>query len=92
MRNKGSGRTPFFLLCDISVLPFGNFLSPHMSFPAEELKEKSIWVTAVCPGPADTEFFERAEKYGSTLAIKKSFTLWTSIAPLPIVYTREVLL
>jgi hypothetical protein len=37
----------------------------------EELKEKSIWVTAVCPGPADTEFFERAEKYGSTLAIKK---------------------
>lgn len=37
----------------------------------EELKERSIWVTAVCPGPADTEFFERAEKYGSTLAIKK---------------------
>ncbi len=36
-----------------------------------ELKEKSIWVTAVCPGPADTEFFHRAEKYGSTLAIKK---------------------
>lgn len=37
----------------------------------EELKEKSIWVTAVCPGPVETEFFDIAEKYGSTLAIKK---------------------
>lgn len=37
----------------------------------EELKEKSIWVTAVCPGPVETEFFDIAEKYGSTLAVKK---------------------
>ncbi len=37
----------------------------------EELKEKSIWVTAVCPGPAETEFFDIAEKYGTTLAVKK---------------------
>lgn len=37
----------------------------------EELKEKSIWVTAVCPGPVDTEFFDIAEKYGRTLSIKK---------------------
>lgn len=37
----------------------------------EELKEKGIWVTAVCPGPVETEFFETAEKYGSTLAVKK---------------------
>lgn len=37
----------------------------------EELKEKAIWVTAVCPGPVETEFFDLAEKYGSTLAVKK---------------------
>lgn len=37
----------------------------------EELREKSIWVTAVCPGPVETEFFDIAEKYGSTLAVKK---------------------
>ncbi|HBA69090.1 MAG TPA: short-chain dehydrogenase [Lachnospiraceae bacterium] len=37
----------------------------------EELKGKGIWVTAVCPGPVETEFFETAEKYGSTLAVKK---------------------
>ncbi len=37
----------------------------------EELKGKSIWVTAVCPGPVETEFFDIAEKYGSTLAVKK---------------------
>ncbi len=37
----------------------------------EELKKKSIWVTAVCPGPVETEFFEIAEKYEATLAVKK---------------------
>ncbi len=37
----------------------------------EELKEKSIWVTTVCPGPVETEFFDIAEKYGTTLAVKK---------------------
>lgn len=37
----------------------------------EELKEKGIAVTAVCPGPVKTEFFERAEKDGKTLALKK---------------------
>lgn len=37
----------------------------------EELKKKGIWVTAVCPGPVETEFFGIAEKYGSTLAVKK---------------------
>ena len=30
-----------------------------------------IYVTAVCPGPVDTPFFDIAERYGSTLAIKK---------------------
>lgn len=43
----------------------------------EELREKKIWVTAVCPGPVETEFFDIAEKYGETLAIKK-LTLTTS--------------
>lgn len=37
----------------------------------EELKKKGIWVTTVCPGPVETEFFDVAEKYGSTLAVKK---------------------
>lgn len=36
-----------------------------------ELKKKNIYVTAVCPGPVDTPFFERAEKNGTTLRIKK---------------------
>lgn len=37
----------------------------------EELKPMGIYVTAVCPGPVDTPFFDIAERYGSTLAIKK---------------------
>lgn len=37
----------------------------------EDLKKRGIFVTAVCPGPVDTPFFDRAEKYGNTLAIKK---------------------
>lgn len=37
----------------------------------EELREKEIYVTSVCPGPVDTPFFDIAEKTGSTLAIKK---------------------
>lgn len=37
----------------------------------EELRKRSIHVTAVCPGPVDTEFFERAEKGSDTLFIKK---------------------
>ena len=37
----------------------------------KELKGRGISVTAVCPGPVDTPFFNRAEKDGFTLAIKK---------------------
>ena len=37
----------------------------------QELKKKKIYVTSVCPGPVDTEFFDIAEKYGKTLAVKK---------------------
>ena len=37
----------------------------------EELCSQGIYVTAVCPGPVDTPFFERAEQKASTLAIKK---------------------
>jgi len=37
----------------------------------QELLEREIYVTSVCPGPVDTPFFEIAEKSGSTLAIKK---------------------
>ncbi len=37
-----------------------------------ELKAKGIYVTAVCPGPVRTEFFEIAEKNGNkTLSLKK---------------------
>lgn len=39
----------------------------------EELKKRKICVTAVCPGPVETEFFNIAEKYNETLAIKKLF-------------------
>ena len=37
----------------------------------EELRKRQIYVTAVCPGPVNTEFFERAEKGSDTLFIKK---------------------
>ena len=37
-----------------------------------ELHDKQIYVTAVCPGPVKTEFFDVAEKYGTrTLSLKK---------------------
>lgn len=36
----------------------------------EELREKEIYVTAVCPGPVDTEFFQNAEKYSSRIKAK----------------------
>ena len=41
----------------------------------EELIPKEIFVTAVCPGPVDTPFFDRAETNGETLALKKHFTV-----------------
>ncbi len=37
----------------------------------EELRKKQIYVTTVCPGPVQTPFFDTAERYGQTLAIKK---------------------
>lgn len=37
----------------------------------EELRKRRIFITAVCPGPVDTEFFDRAEKGSDTLFIKK---------------------
>ena len=37
----------------------------------EELYKDKIYVTAVCPGPVDTEFFERAEKGAERLFIKQ---------------------
>lgn len=36
-----------------------------------ELEEKGIYVTAVCPGPVDTPFFDIAERTGTSLEIKK---------------------
>lgn len=38
---------------------------------ARELEDREIYVTAVCPGPVDTPFFDIAEKNGKTLGIKK---------------------
>lgn len=46
-----------------------------------ELSEKGITVTAVCPGPVDTPFFDIAEKTGSSLAIKK----YTMVSPVAVV-------
>lgn len=37
----------------------------------QELRKRQIFVTSVCPGPVDTEFFDIAEKYGKTLSVKK---------------------
>ena len=41
----------------------------------EELRQKEIYVTAVCPGPVKTPFFDRAETNGQTLALKKHFSV-----------------
>ena len=41
----------------------------------EELISKEIFVTAVCPGPVKTPFFDRAEAGGQTLALKKNFSV-----------------
>lgn len=38
---------------------------------SQELKERGILVTAVCPGPVKTEFFDNAEKYHSVKIYKK---------------------
>lgn len=38
-----------------------------------ELKKRGISVTAVCPGPVNTEFFDVAEKHGSNYNFKKYF-------------------
>lgn len=40
----------------------------------EELRDRGIYVTSVCPGPVDTPFFDIAEKDGTILAVKK-FTM-----------------
>lgn len=37
----------------------------------EELRKQQIYVTSVCPGPVETEFFTIAEKYGTGLKVKK---------------------
>lgn len=42
-----------------------------------ELAYRGIYVTAVCPGPVNTEFFEVAEQYGKTPMVKK-LTMITS--------------
>ena len=41
----------------------------------EELIPKEIYITAVCPGPVKTPFFDRAEVGGQTLALKKNFSV-----------------
>jgi len=39
----------------------------------EELRNRRIYITAICPGPVDTEFFDRAEQGTNSLFIKKFF-------------------
>lgn len=49
-----------------------------------ELKDRQIYVTAVCPGPVRTEFFDVAEKLGTrTLSMKK----WAMTTPDVVVKT-----
>ena len=39
-----------------------SIIAEYPSLSAAELKEKGIFVTAVCPGPVDTPFFEVSGK------------------------------
>lgn len=41
----------------------------------EELRQRQIYITTVCPGPVNTPFFDRAEKNGHTLRLKKNFSV-----------------
>lgn len=41
----------------------------------EEVRSRGIFITAVCPGPVETAFFERAEQYGETLQAKEKFSV-----------------
>lgn len=38
-----------------------------------ELRSREIWVSAVCPGPVNTPFFDIAEDAGTPFSLKKSF-------------------
>lgn len=38
-----------------------------------ELRSRGIWVSAICPGPVDTEFFSISEEEGSPYGLKKLF-------------------
>ena len=40
-----------------------------------ELKKRKIHVTAVCPGPVDTPFFDRSERYTKGLPMFKKFIM-----------------
>ena len=42
---------------------------------AAELREKGIYVTAVCPGPVDTEFFTRSLEPGQKLPLYKRLAM-----------------
>lgn len=41
----------------------------------EEVRSREIFITAVCPGPVETPFFERAQRYGETLKAKENFSV-----------------
>lgn len=44
-----------------------------------ELRDRQITVTAFCPGPVDTEFFDIAEKYQKSAFLKKKIMLPASV-------------
>ena len=41
----------------------------------EEVRDREIFITTVCPGPVETPFFDRAEKHGHTLQLKKNYSV-----------------
>ncbi len=41
----------------------------------EEIRAREIYVTAVCPGPVETPFFDRAEKYVKNWKLKEKFSV-----------------
>ena len=76
-----------YIVIYIASISLGNFISTLPSFATyaatksyvlslsralnKELKDKNITVTAVCPGPVKTEFFDVAEKHRSVKLYKK---------------------
>ena len=65
------GNKKLITLCTSRV--FEPQIHSYIELVNEELKKHGISVTAVCPGPVNTEFFDVAEQHNANFNFKKYF-------------------